>query len=210
MNRILLMTFLLIRCFTSQSQPSIINDTILKTGIYKNFQEFKTNSPSIEFNYDILTKDEPYGFLGLSKVAVYRIDIEKKKAVDIGEVFGFCDGKHIYINDDDRMLNPKTNFRRIEYLGAYGYFESTFHSISNYTGQGITIMTYLDKKVIDTNTGRVSILDKSTLRTIIADDKELLNEFNNASWKNKKLKDYLIKYLKRRKVKTENSGNHFG
>jgi hypothetical protein len=36
--------------------------------------------------------------------------ISKKTGKSIGNVFGFCDGKNVYINDDSPRLSPSTEF----------------------------------------------------------------------------------------------------
>lgn len=114
----------------------------------------------------------------------------------MGTVFGFCDGKHVYINELLPRLGPKTDFCKIEYLGRYCYYED-IHCMMFYNGPTTNENCSLDEKIIDIESGEVIRLDKKTLREIIADDTELLNEFNDELNKNKRIKDYLIKYLER-------------
>jgi hypothetical protein len=58
------------------------------------------------------------------------------------------------------------------------------------------------KKLYTLTTGEVISLSKNKIQEIIADDKELSDKFNNESQKNKKFKEYIIKYLER---KTKNN-----
>jgi len=213
MKKLILIPIFLSMFLWTNAQKLIISDSIYKIGIYKDFQEFKYNNPSIEFNYKITTKNRRYGFLLLGgKVTFYKIVIDRKKGKSIGEVFGFCDGKNIYINPNYVLLKSRTCFSKIEYLGQYSYFEDistkrTFRAPTymatptggSFVGGGGGITYHLRRNVIDLGSATVSILDKKFLRLFIANDNELLNEFNNESNKNKKIKEYFIKYFEKMK-----------
>jgi hypothetical protein len=195
MKRILFLVTLITMTTLVKSQNLIINDTVYKAGIYRTFEEFKYNNPSIDFNYGITTKNRGYGFLNAAgQVTYYRIMINKKLGKSIGNVFGFCDGKNVYINESLPRLSPKTGFMRIEYFGKYCYYEDRFCT-TVYTGNGTTQSCELDEKLININTGEVIRLSKKTLRELIANDTKLLNEFNEQSQKNKKLKEFAIRYI---------------
>jgi hypothetical protein len=199
MKRIILTTISIMSCFLLKSQNLIINDSILKVGIYRDFNEFKYNNPSIKFDYQISTIEHGYGFLNSSgTVTFYRISIDKKAGKAIGNIFGFCDGKNVYINENLPRLGPKAGFSKIEYFGLYCYFESIFYQTA-YNGTNSYTTSSLAENVINMSNGEVIRLTKKTLKELIANDEELLTEFNNESQKNKKLKDYIIKYLEKRK-----------
>jgi hypothetical protein len=202
MKKIILYSFLFGVTLITHGQGLITSDTIYKAGIYRTFQEFKYNNPSIGLNYKTSTISSGYGFLNAGgRVTFYRIDIDRKKGKSIGNVFGFCDGKNICINESNPILGPKTEFSKIEYLGKYCYFESLY-SKPVYNGVSSSTSASLDEKIIDINSGEVISLSKNKIQELIADDKELLDKFNNDSQKNKKLKEYIIKYLER---KTKNN-----
>ncbi|MBQ4820975.1 hypothetical protein [Aquimarina sp. MMG016] len=186
---------------------SIIKDSILKKGIYKNYDEFKTNTPSIPFSYEINSKKRSRIRLGsIEKTTYYRIKIDRKKSKKIGSVFGFCDGKNIYIkylhpfsaNPTKFLakLSSKTEFRKIERIGKYAYFENI--SIDNSTGivAGPNFNTF-ERKLLDIEDGEIIRLAKQNVKRIIADDKELLESFKNESNKKKKIKEYIKKYIQR-------------
>lgn len=199
MKKIFLFSVLLICSFIVQSQSLIINDTIYKPGIYRTFEEFKYNNPSLEFKYEITTRNRGYGFLNSAgQVTFYRIVIDKKVGKSIGEVYGFSDGKSVYINEELPRLGPKAEFSKIEYFAKYCYFEDIFYT-TIYNGTSTTTAASLDEKIIDINTGVVISLNKQTLRDLLANDSELLDEFNSEKHKNKKLKEYVIRYLQKQK-----------
>lgn len=177
-----------------QGQNLIISDTVYKKGIYRTFEEFRFNKPSIDLDYKIVSKKSGYGLFGAEgSIPVYRLDVDKKVGKSIGKIFGFSDGRNIYINPSFPELSPQTDFSKIEFIREYCYFENIqITRISN--GSHTTETKSLSKKLIDVVRVKGITLDKYTLRELIADDKDLLEEFNNESQKNKKLKEYVIRY----------------
>ncbi|MDQ3291885.1 MAG: hypothetical protein M3Q05_11415 [Bacteroidota bacterium] len=183
--------------FRSDEQVFIVDKKVeLKPGFYRNFEEFKTNTPSIPFdNYPLTNVSKGYGFLNIAgEVIYYRIKMDKSLAKTIGHVYGFCDGNNIYLNTDDHVFKPSSDFVKLDYLGRYCYFEDGgFKTV--YSGNGMpSNSTYLDKKALDINSGKIFSLNKKSLKEIMANDSELLEQFVNESSKNKMLKTYLISY----------------
>jgi hypothetical protein len=173
------------------------NDTGLKAGIYRNFEEFQHNNPSVEFNYQISKKMRKYGDLRSSgKIPYYRLNIEREISKPIGKVFGFCDGTNVFINEKIPDLGPKTEFVQIENLGQYWYFEDR-KSTTIFIGSVPSTLYYIDRRIMDANTGEIIGLSRKTLQEIIANDSDLLAEFKNEPKKGEKLKKYLIKYLEK-------------
>lgn len=197
MKSILFLLTLIAMTTIIEGQPLIISDTTYKAGIYRTFKEFQNNNPSIDFSYVISTKNRGYRFLNESAQVTYsRIVIDKKSGKSIGKVFGFCDGKNVYINESLPRLGPKTEFSKIECFGNYCYFEDIIRK-TIYAGTVVTSSCSLDEKIININTGEIIHLSKKTLRELIGDDSELPDEFDNESQKNKKLKEYFIKYMEK-------------
>ena len=173
------------------------NDTGLKAGIYRNFEEFRYNSPSVEFNCQVSRKMRKYGDLRSSgRISYYSLNIERDMGRSIGKVFGFCDGTNVFINENNPGLGPKTEFVQMENLGRYCYFEDR-KPTTIFIGTVPSTIYYIERKIMDTDTGEIIGLNKKTLPEIIADDGALLAEFMNDPDKGKKLKEYLIKYLEK-------------
>lgn len=182
--------------FKSDKHEYIVDKEVaLKPGFYRNFQEFKTNSPSVAFNnYPLTTISKGYGFLNATgEVVYYKVSMEKSVAKKIGNVYGFCDGKNIYLNPEISMFRPNMKFSKLEYLGRYCYFEDLMYK-SVPTGNGMASNTYLAEKALDINTGEITTLSKKNLREIMANDAQMLADFTNETKKNKVLKEYLISY----------------
>lgn len=174
------------------------NYTGLKAGIYKNFEEFYQNKPSIEFNYQISKKMRKYGDLRSSgMIPYYRLNTDRNEGNSIGKVFGFCDGNNAYINVKTPSLGPRTEFVQIECLGPYYYFEDR-RSTTIFIGNVPTTLYELVRQIMVANTGEVIKLNNNKIQEIIANDVDLLAEFNNDPKRNEKLKEYLIKYLEKK------------
>jgi hypothetical protein len=100
MKKLILGFILIYSAFFSNSQELIIKDSInLKKFIYLDFTDFKYNSQSFHLKYEICIYSMSYCFLNSKcKIDYYFINIHSKIVKEIGYVFGFCDGKNIYIN----------------------------------------------------------------------------------------------------------------
>ncbi|WP_108869775.1 hypothetical protein [Aquimarina aquimarini] len=187
--------------FCLKAQTSIKDDVSnLKKGIYKNFDEFKYNTPSIKLDYEILVKNVKYGAIGNKKIITYyRLDVTKEQAKSIGTIYGFCDGKHVYINEYKVQLRPKTTFSQLDFVGEYCLYEGIgstgMPTVNN--GFGISNRIY---KILNINNRKVSVLTKRVLKKIISDDPKLLAEFKKRRKKYKILKRYFLKYFERKKT----------
>jgi len=197
MKKIIFFITLITAAYYTKSQNLIIDDTVYKPGIYRTFEEFKYNNPSIDLNYEVTPKDRGHKEV---RVTYYYIMIDKKMRKEIGRVFGFSDGNNVYVRHSLSKLGPKNGFARIEYFGNYCYFESIYckHFYeSNFITYPHTYQCRLFPRIIDIDSGEIIRLTTWTLRELIADDPELLNEFSNESQKNEKLKEYIIRYLEK-------------
>jgi hypothetical protein len=169
------------------SQSLILDDSLnLKKGIYKTYKEFKFNSPSISLDCDIQAELIVYTNLLQSATytnrdTFYTLKIEKEKANEIGPVWGFCDGKNVYVNRETSIssgkviFKPYSKFYKILFTGRYCYFSLGYRSGGGFT-HGIL--------AIDFNTGELLELNRNKLKKYISKDKELLQDYNNEElWK---------------------------
>lgn len=161
-----------------------------KSGIFKSFDEFRYGNPSIELNCQVLKKKHS---VGKGQVISYKLDLDNKKRKTMGKVFGFCDGKDVYI--DNNYPNPSSNpeFVKMEYLYKYYFYEYVKY-IPIMSGSMVTIVPSRLQMILDMNTGEVRTLNKQTLCEIMANDQALSDEFINSSGKDR-VKEYLIKYV---------------
>jgi hypothetical protein len=169
------------------------NENNYKPGIYKSFDEFRYGNPSIEFNCQVIKKKQNSG---KGQLDYYKLDIDKKRRQAIGKVFGFNDGKNVYVDITYPKLTSNPEFVKMEYLYKYYFYEYVKY-IPVYSGSTGTIIPSLVQTLLDINTGEVKVLNRKILREILADDQSLLEEFNNVSGKDSVLKEYLVKYLEK-------------
>ena len=160
----------------------IINTTVYKKGIYKSFEEFKYNSPSITSSFTF------------NKNNVWLLeDEEKEDRVKKYEYWGFCDGEKIYIRWNK-------NYELLE-KGRYCFFEAKEVNIIPVISSGIPIPVPIPDKdalIINFNNGKVFEISKKLLEHIFeTDDQELLKQFKNDNKKNKKYLEYIVLYNER-------------
>lgn len=159
----------------------ILNATAYREGVYKTFDEFKHNRPSIIDYYSI------------GKKVIWITDATGKiRKLKKDETWGYCDGSRIFVK--------WRKFNELVEKGRYCYFKETGTRI-NYVTSGIPLMIipvptpYKDEVIVNFNTGRSYRLTKRLIREILeADDPELLEMFERERGKGKKLFDYIVKY----------------
>jgi hypothetical protein len=176
----------------AHSQKTIINDSLnLKKGIYKTFDEFRYNSPSIPLEFEVINLDKGY---------TYNLKIDKDKTKYFGVVWGFCDGKDIFINMDvdmsrKKVFNPDSYFSRLLYVGRYCFFLTYPARSSN-----IFFSQYYPF-AIDFNSGKELCLNcepnfwfikESQFKKIVSRDPELWQEYKNDHSR----EDLFYKYIK--------------
>jgi len=167
------------------------NSNNLRAGIYRSFEELKYNKPSGEFTYQITAKSRK---VNQNQLNFYSLDIDKRKARTVGKVIGFSDGKEVYINQNSPSLRPGTEFVKAEILDRYYYFQ-VIETIIVPTGTTVVTAPKLVEKIMDMNTGEVTTLNIQNLKELMEDNPGLINEFDKETNRNRKLKEYLIRYL---------------
>ena len=193
--------FLLVLSLKAFAQYPILSDSIKKAGIYRTFEEFKNNNPSIILDlnnstYKIESYERKYGNIGNRKfMNVYGLNCDERISINIGYIFGFCDGNKIYITSGITQYPHHKRFYEIEYLNRYSYFDF-LTPFSLGTGSNIMYSEDLETKVIDLATGKYKVLSKSFIKKLISDNSELTKKFELQDNKSQHLKEYLIEYLK--------------
>lgn len=148
----------LIGVFTTNAQEFTTNNSSsnLKRGIYRTFEEFKNNNPSIELTHKIVQiQKNTGGIIEKQKTTFYHLHIDKDAAKKIGKVYGFSDGENMYINELNPKLKPKVLFMRVAFIGNYGVLEyKAFNTIDSLPSRNT---------VIDMNTGSSKMVSKKKL-----------------------------------------------
>ncbi len=196
--------FFLFLSWHAFAQYPILNDSIKKAGIYKTFDEFKNNSPSIAINYPIISKNNIlFTSWGREAITTYSIGMPKEESRDLGSVYGFSDGMSFYVATNDLIFPNtvhKSIFYRIQALGKYPYLDivsgSNMGMVKEDGSFDLTKTPSIDLAVLYFETGEIKKLTVNRLKEILVDKPQLLQKFKNQESKNDYLKVYLKEYLK--------------
>jgi predicted SnoaL-like aldol condensation-catalyzing enzyme len=160
----------------------------LKKGFYKSFTEFITNSPSITKKF--VVKERTDADLLLTHGSKYNYELIEGD-IDNSEIYGFCDGKDVYINYD----HPK-GYCKMEYIGPYTFFTYVIHGMGVFAAIPDQLTT-LDEK------GNFKSTTVHNLKKILEERcSELAIKYEAELDKKAKRIEYLIKlndYLKTKK-----------
>ncbi len=201
MKKIVLVSLLFISAISFAQFP-IVKDTVRKAGIYKSFEEFRDNKPSIKLENKIVSKPFRYGSYGNDTMSCFALDIDKQISKKMGDVFGFCDGICVYlIASEGESKVHKYNFCKVEYIGKLCYYYTLSSASFNaaLTASGFQYPTASTNQrsvvVIDLSTGSINLLSKRYLKEILSQKPELLQKFNALKSSDQNLKQFLIEYL---------------
>lgn len=157
-----------------------------KKGIYRNFDEFRNNSPSIPYKGKVIDSGLP----DMVHIDFYEgHDAPCPKNTDI---WGFCDGLTVFISETGKF-KKKNVYTRLQYIGRYSYFQKeVFIANSNQMGYSYATRTYAYG--IDANTGEVFRLNEEVVLYILYRDEALMKKFEKTRKKQEDLGVYLRLY----------------
>jgi len=91
----------------------------LVRGIYKNYQEFVNNAPSIKEQFSVTqlikSKDDS------TVIAAYYSLVDSSKKIK-DPIWGFCDGASVFIRYEPLYSISKLPYWKLECIGLYSYF----------------------------------------------------------------------------------------
>jgi len=195
-----LLCLLLLLITTSLQAQNILTDTVYRKGIYRTFEEFKTNSPSIELKHSIKSNTSP---MPMNDWTSYSVDIEKEESKATGPVYGFCNGYSIYVTCDKPAEMHRPSFEQVLYVGKYSFYQdqgtlNVHPVVTPGGGIGVGVGTGsipIYDKIINMDTGEVTVLTNGVLKKMMADNPKLLSEFKKDSKKEFRRMKYLKRYL---------------
>ncbi len=141
------------RDFSKKMNVPVLQFIDLKKGAYKNFEEFKSNAPSIAW-YEF--RKGPGGDILYIK--------EGDAEYPTRDIWGFCDGKDIFINSGDKYSKLVRRENTFYFFGVKGMTQKTKNdfwtssSLNYFSGNGPKKTVYkLDLKYyqVDMDTGEV-------------------------------------------------------
>ena len=193
------------------SQIKILSAETFQAGFYCGIEDFRENSPTIPWTeYPRRSNTENPSFSSY-EVTFESIDLHRKEAKDIGRIFGFCDGKSIYLHCNMQLgfykklprLFRGSKFAKIEFIGQYAYYESLYYFYvpgKENTG-AIQKFAHLERRILDLTSGESIRLTRKQLLKFLAEDTELFQNFMQEEKRNKKLKEYFTRYIERKNTK---------
>jgi hypothetical protein len=178
-------TALSMHSMTDSTKNYIINSASYNRGIYKTFEEFRSNNPSIV---------DDFMFTG-KKLLLKGKNSGTAKKVWRKEIWGFCDGENIYISH--------RKYNKILLTGRYCFFEEKgvdffLGTIAFPRGLVPVPYPYHRRFVVNINDGGIFVLSKSVIRKVFKEfDKELLADFKNDGQRKELFMKYISKYNER-------------
>lgn len=186
----------------AQRLPPIFSQPY-KPGVYRTFQEFVHNEPSITQNFTVVTES------GDRKIEKGKGDYQIVFSAptfnksDLKNIWGASDGTSVFVNE--RMYGGVVNLKKIHGIGRYCYFkgyspantmQSAMATGGILGGAAVAIADPEETYILNINNGKFFILTKSILIAILKKDTALLAEYEEESRKGNAqvLVDYIQKY----------------
>ena len=178
-----ILTLVILLPLIAFGQDKIYNSTEFKRGIYKTYDEFINNAPSITNEFTVKNKSTVRGGSPF--------DFEIKDGTKVGKVFGFCDGKDVYMKGL-RM----GGFCKVDYVGRYSFFNYETH------GVGLAAMAVPGHLVIVDDSGEYQDGTANYVSKFIrSKNPSLADEFDKLDDRKSKREEYLIKLNESLKTK---------
>ncbi len=198
-NQLLFLLFLLCFHFSANAQKQHITDDSItyKRGIYRNYKEFVTNSPSITIDFTIVKKWRNTNFYSGGDFKSYRLVFPDSITIKLDSIWGMSDGTDIYINDKKSKLFFRDNvYEKLLFIGRYCYYETYVWGVPDiYTGNA----NELERKVFNINNGVIQDLTKEWLQKTLKNDMVLYDQFYFEGKKDKMLGKYTEMYSQKHK-----------
>jgi hypothetical protein len=171
-------------------------------GIYRAFEEFRRNSPSItqEFVFAKTSSNPNKPYLEAEKDQLQLVDPRGRKSRVLDKIWGFCDSSGVYLYFEDtyqlgKRYNPLSN------IGRYCYFVDEY-DLKEKSGARSASSKKANKRirleyVLNINNGEVYEFSVDALRQILSKDAELLKQFEKEAKPGHVKYQYLLQFNQR-------------
>lgn len=205
MKHILVIGILLCIVFAVTAQEKVTNTHKFRNGIYKTFEEFRTDQPSIAWKgvtSDLIVMES----IHKAKMGNLMSTIDSN-IINIGNVWGFCVNGIPYKRVLDEEGDGFFVFSGLQLRGKICYYEyeitkkipveiSAYNPLTGKPFRTSTVMrekTIENKIMLDFKTGNSDIFAIESVEKWIASDPVLLNTFQEATLEEKSKK--LLKFI---------------
>lgn len=190
----------------SQNLPPILQADKPKRGIYLSFEEFLSNNPSVQSEFELLTKTK--GTLGgkVYTLLLKKSDNIKKRA---NKFWGVSTGDSVYVNISN--YQAAKGYIKLLAVDRYCYTKGITSAalrrddgsaasaalLGGLTGAVISSIPREAGYIMNINNGKFSLLSREVMLKILSRDSELLNAYSSISEKEKKDDDLMLSYIER-------------
>lgn len=174
-------------------------DRLTTIGIPVDAKLFRSLEETLYQNHDTIIED---ALLKAKRkrfgIYYHRLNVDKDLGKAVGKIYGFDDGRNVYINPRKPKLRKRTDFFKSQKIGRFLHYKVISRITFPVAGAAPAVIEFPAEKLLDTQTGKTVTLTRGRLRQLIADDSELLDSFNQQKKKSSKLKLYLEAYYERK------------
>lgn len=179
----LLIIFLFIPYYAfCQHNGDILKAQELKEGVYANFREFRTNSPSIVGQIEFKENSEAARMLvGANKNKLYIIDSVGNRKRLKKQIWGFCDGEYVYIFWD-KSPSLRRYFNKLITIDRYCIFLDDGYSSSGASFNNFSVPVFAKYEIdyiLNINNGITYKVNNKLMKVILAKDPELLKKYKS-------------------------------
>ena len=179
-------------------QSKIVQDSVLKPGLYFSVEDVIYNRPAniqnLSFDKDSIRVAKNWKRTSMD---IYHLNITREQAVrteKLGGIFGFCDGKNIYLSTTFKQSELGRSFFKAEIICDFINFEGVSTIYVNGRPDPFKQGGYV-QNVIDTKKGQFfDFLTKRTFKKVISEKPKLVESFKNQDDKSLHYRAYLQKY----------------
>ena len=182
-------------CSNAQDTTDYFGTTDLREGLYRNFQDFRANAPSVPL--EKIRDDQGIAVTDLRRAGgklYWQPDTGERKALATDKLWGFCQNDAVYISGGN-------GFYRIGLMGSLSHLvvEQTYQDWN--TGMygypyGSVTRTVLVQQLLDMGTGKFLDFSAAGMDEALQHDAILLEEFRNLPKKQRNSPEVLFRFLR--------------
>lgn len=166
---------------------------VFKDGLYRDFQAFRNNAPSVPKAQLRTVQGQPVTDLRNTngKLVVPDSTAEGQR-IDLYDLWGFCDNGVVYIRAGN-------GFSRIGMMGSISHltFDATYRDVRPYTYGGGMNYTVEEQRFLDLTTGGFLPINAGGIREVLQRDPILLEEFDALPKKQRNKDETVFLFMRR-------------
>jgi hypothetical protein len=183
-------------------EKDILKCRQLQKGLYRSYEEFRHNAPSITRDFAVISNDNKKNKWAGNGFSVEMKDTLISPRIIQREMWGFCDGKTIFVNAHN--FQRSYGFHPLLHLGRYAYLEGIdpmAESTEKLSGVRTSFVNVADNKLgylLNLNNGKFYPLHQEDLEKILSQDPVLFGQFQREDKRGDKAtrRELMFRYVK--------------